>query len=201
MGKIFLYFEYFAQIRLPDVDNSGPVACWSAPNVLAWAVISRILIWLWALVRIFLGLQWQLYSGLPKDTWELNQQAGRGGRNGEQAAFVIVLWPGQTGNIYIKWSQHTFTKISIYIDISIGGRGTTKSLSRILLKKQQSCQRDAKPITPCSPLIICFLFRAIRSIPDNWIALEEDDLSDEGEVTDLDEAGGNFSDNEVFELY
>ena len=33
----------------------------------------------------------------------------------------------------------------------------------------------------------------------------EDDLSDEGgdegEVTDLDEAGGNFSDNEVFELY
>ena len=69
------------------------------------------------------------------------------------------------------------------------------------MKKQQSCQRDAKPITPCSPLIICFLFRAIRSIPDNWIALEEDDLSDEGEVTDLDEAGGNFSDNEVFELY
>ena len=35
--------------------------------------------------------------------------------------------------------------------------------------------------------------------------LEEEDLSDEGgdegEVSDLDEAGGNFSDNEVFELY
>ena len=46
---------------------------------------------------------------------------------------------------------------------------------------------------------------AISCLPDNWIALEEDDLSDEGgdegEVTDLDEAGGNFSDNEVFELY
>ena len=40
---------------------------------------------------------------------------------------------------------------------------------------------------------------------DSWIALEEEDLSDEGgdegEVSDLDEAGGNFSDNEVFELY
>ena len=38
-----------------------------------------------------------LYAGLPKDTWELSQQAGRGGRNGNQAAFVIMLWPGQTG--------------------------------------------------------------------------------------------------------
>ena len=28
-----------------------------------------------------------------------------------------------------------------------------------------------------------------------------DEGGDEGEVTDLDEAGGNFSDNEVFELY
>ena len=54
---------------------------------------------------------------------------------------------------------------------------------------------------PVLLLLFVSFFRAIRSITDNWIALEEDDLSDEGEVTDLDEAGGNFSDNEVFELY
>ena len=58
---------------------------------------------------------------------------------------------------------------------------------------------------PVLLLLFVSFFRAIRSITDNWIALEEEDLSDEGgdegEVTDLDEAGGNFSDNEVFELY
>ena len=54
---------------------------------------------------------------------------------------------------------------------------------------------------PVLLLLFVSFFRAIRSITDIWIALEEDDLSDEGEVTDLDEAGGNFSDNEVFELY
>ena len=40
--------------------------------------------------------------GLPKDTWELSQQAGRGGRNGDQAAFVIMLWPGQTGHHHFQ---------------------------------------------------------------------------------------------------
>ena len=54
---------------------------------------------------------------------------------------------------------------------------------------------------PVLLLLFVSFFRAIRSITDNWIALEEDDLSDKGEVTDLDEADGNFSDNEVFELY
>ena len=79
-------------------------------------------------------------QGLPKDTWELSQQAGRGGRNGDQAAFVIILWPGQTG-------QHTQNYLLCCDEqqlqyIFIGGRGTTKSLSTMLLKRQQSCQRE-----------------------------------------------------------
>ena len=53
-----------------------------------------------------------LYAGLPKDTWELSQQAGRGGRNGNQAAFVIMLWPGQTGlciclYLFVSYCLHT----------------------------------------------------------------------------------------------
>ena len=79
-------------------------------------------------------------QGLPKDTWELSQQAGRGGRNGDQAAFVIILWPGQTG-------KHTQNYLLCCDEqqlqyIFIGGRGTTKSLSTMLLKRQQSCQRE-----------------------------------------------------------
>ena len=32
---------------------------------------------------------------LPKDSWELSQMLGRGGRDGNNAAFVIMLWTGQ----------------------------------------------------------------------------------------------------------
>ena len=69
-------------------------------------------------------------------------------------------------------------------------------------RPKKNMQNQSHPV-----LLLLFVsfFRAIRSITDNWIALEEEDLSDEGgdegEVSDLDEAGGNFSDNEVFELY
>ena len=61
--------------------------------------------------------------GLPKDTWELSQMLGRGGRDGNNAAFVILLWPGQAG-----------------------GRGQCKELGRVLLEQRvdcQSCQREA----------------------------------------------------------
>ena len=63
-------------------------------------------------------------QGLPKDTWELSQQAGRGGWNGDQAAFVIILWPGQTG-------QHTQNDLLCCDEqqlqyIFIGGRGNNK---------------------------------------------------------------------------
>ena len=57
--------------------------------------------------------------GLPKDTWELSQMLGRGGRDGNNAAFVILLWPGQAG-----------------------GRGQCKELGRVLLEQRvdrQSC--------------------------------------------------------------
>ena len=30
-------------------------------------------------------------AGLPKDTWELSQMLGRGGRDGKNAAFVAML--------------------------------------------------------------------------------------------------------------
>ena len=61
--------------------------------------------------------------GLPKDTWELSQRLGRGGRDGHNAAFVIMLWAGQAG-----------------------GRGQCKDLGRLLLERKierQSCQRAA----------------------------------------------------------
>jgi superfamily II DNA helicase RecQ len=35
--------------------------------------------------------------GLPGDSWELSQQAGRVGRDGRQGASVVMVWPGQTG--------------------------------------------------------------------------------------------------------
>ena len=35
--------------------------------------------------------------GLPKDQWELAQMLGRGGRDGNNAVFVIMLWTGQAG--------------------------------------------------------------------------------------------------------
>ena len=38
------------------------------------------------------------WPGLPKDVWELSQMLGRGGRDGSQAAFVILLWVGQAGS-------------------------------------------------------------------------------------------------------
>ena len=37
-------------------------------------------------------------SGLPQDSWELSQMLGRGGRDGNNAAFVIMLWTGQAGS-------------------------------------------------------------------------------------------------------
>ena len=46
------------------------------------------------LTRILMS--WAL-SGLPKDVWELSQMLGRGGRDGQQAAFVIMFWVGQAG--------------------------------------------------------------------------------------------------------
>ena len=40
--------------------------------------------------NIFWVLQLYYYAGLPKESWEFSQQAGCGGRNGDQAAFVII---------------------------------------------------------------------------------------------------------------
>ena len=51
--------------------------------------------------------------GLPKDSWELSQMMGRGGRDGHNAAFVIMLWAGQAG-----------------------GRGQCKDLGRLLLERK-----------------------------------------------------------------
>ena len=35
--------------------------------------------------------------GISKDVWELSQMLGRGGRGGENAAFVVLRWVGQAG--------------------------------------------------------------------------------------------------------
>ena len=50
-----------------------------------------------SLVQSPASVRHQYLSGLPKDPWELSQMLGRGGRDGKQAAFVILLWAGQAG--------------------------------------------------------------------------------------------------------
>ena len=64
---------------------------------------------------------------------------GRGGRDGQQAAFVIMLWVGQAG-LYL------FHDVDISITSALGGRGSNKALGRVLLEKnvdRQSCLREA----------------------------------------------------------
>ena len=60
---------------------------------------------------------------------------GRGGRDGNQAAFVILLWVGQYS--YLMHQQ---------ICMNCGGRGANKALGRVLLEQnvdRQTCQREA----------------------------------------------------------
>ena len=78
---------------------SGIADCSSALSALAWEVTYQISDWLFALVILHLLLTWYLLSlpGLPKDVWELSQMLSRGGRDGKNAAFVVLLWVGQAG--------------------------------------------------------------------------------------------------------
>ena len=81
----------------------------------------------------------QYLSRLPKDPWELSQMLGRGGRDGKQAAFVILLWAGQAG-----WQLTSYDVL--YDPICPGGRGASKALGRVLLEQRverQKCQREA----------------------------------------------------------
>ena len=65
---------------------------------------------------------------------------GRGGRDGQNAAFVILLWAGQAGLLLIYFN------IWFLVLVWIGGRGPSKALGTVLLEQRverQSCQRAA----------------------------------------------------------
>ena len=64
---------------------------------------------------------------------------GRGGRDGRNAAFVILLWPGQAGPQLITNNNW------LVVLLQLGGRGPSKHLGRVLLEQRverQRCQRE-----------------------------------------------------------
>ena len=64
---------------------------------------------------------------------------GRGGRDGNNAVFVIMLWTGQAGWYDIENKNYS-------LSVTPGGRGQSKALGRVLLEQKverQSCIREA----------------------------------------------------------
>ena len=75
---------------------SGIADCSSAPSVLAWEGKGSYIPDIRLTVCIFFLYLLSL-PGISKDVWELSQMLGRGGRGGENAAFVVLRWVGQAG--------------------------------------------------------------------------------------------------------
>ena len=80
---------------------SGSVDSSFVQSVPGWAAMSLTSDSLFALVRLGEFKKILISLSLPKDTWELSQMLGRGGRDGSQAAFVSLVWVGQAGRLLL----------------------------------------------------------------------------------------------------
>ena len=61
-------------------------------------------------------------SGLPSDQWRIQQQAGRCGRDGSQAACVTVHWARQSGELFY----------SVLHNFLIGHSATTSTVRAVI---------------------------------------------------------------------